>query len=148
MSLCFKLPKNEDMIFPEECFVCGSKSTDFYSMRRFSILSAILAYRNINMTIVVPVCRKHSTLLKFCRNGFRGLLILAISLLATGYTMLAVICVFIAMSLFMLSFKSTRRFFIFDLDKHDITFSSHDDDYIRKLGSLNNTTIFEKSYLI
>jgi len=148
MPFCFKLPKEEGVSFPNECFICGSHSTGTFTMRRFSLMPRIVTYRFTRLSISVPVCGRHSSVLNACRYSFWFLVALVAALAVAGYTKLAVVGAFIAVSVVLLSFKLTRRFFIFEHDDDSITYASHDDDYLIKLCNLNKATVFKRSYLI
>ena len=148
MPFCFKMPKEEKVSFPNECFICGSRSMTTFTMRRFSLMPRILTYRFTRLSINVPVCSRHSSVLKACRYSFWILVVLAVALIDTRYSQLSFVAAFAAVAVVILSFKLTRRFFIFEHDDDSITYSSHNDDYLIKLCNLNKATVFKRSYLM
>ncbi|MGB8930951.1 MAG: hypothetical protein WCC48_06840, partial [Anaeromyxobacteraceae bacterium] len=74
--------------------------------------------------------------------------VLAVALIDTRYSQLSFVAAFAVVAVVILSFKLTRRFFIFEHDDDSITYSSHDDDYLIKLCNLNKSTVFKRSYLM
>jgi hypothetical protein len=148
MPFCFKLSKEERVAFPKGCFICGCHGTDTFTVRRFSIMPRIMIYRFTRLSIDVPVCSMHLRVLNYCRYSFWFLVALAAVLAVVGYTKLAIVSAFVALSIALIMFKLTRRFFIFEHDDESITYASHDDDYLIKLCNLNKTTVFKRSYLM
>jgi hypothetical protein len=105
-------------------------------------------YRYTRLSINVPVCGRHLSVLNFCRYSFWLLVVLVAVLAVSGYTKFAVVGAFIAVPVVILSLKLTRRFFIFEHDDDSITYASHDGDYLIKLCNLNKATVFKRSYLM
>jgi hypothetical protein len=105
-------------------------------------------YRYTRLSIGVPVCGKHSSILKACRYIFWFFVALVAVLAIASYTKFAVVGAFIAVPIVITSFKLTRRFFIFEHDDDSITYASHDDDYLIRLCNLNKATVFKRSYLM
>src|SRR5450631_586004 len=116
MPFCFKLPKEDPVTFPDECFVCASHSTGTFSIRRYSLMPRIMFYRYTRLSISVPICDKHSSILKACRYSFWFLAAFVAILAIAGYMRFAIVGAFITVPVIFLSFKLTRRFFIFEHD--------------------------------
>lgn len=148
MPFCFKVDSNEKVLFPNECFVCGSLSTDIFIMRRCSLLPRIVTYRFTRLSIPVPACNRHLKILKACRYSFWFINVLIVVLVVAGHIKLAVAGALIAAPIVFFSFKMTRRFFIFEHDDDSVTYASNDDEYLIRLCSLNKTTVFKRSYLM
>jgi len=107
----------------------------------------IITYRFTRLSIDVPVCDKHRSILNVCRGGFWLSAVVTVFLTANNYHALAIVFASLAVMAFLVSFKLTRRFFIFEHDDNSITYASHDEKYLITLCNLNKATAFLRSYL-